>query len=186
MDRIDALLDEVYVGQERVSRDEIYRRAVAAELPAESITALDALPEGEYAQDEVVEALGETGVAAPGSGDGTGIAGSELADEDLLRELGELYRTRLETLRHGSDHALARHTERMTELESEYLRRLPEREVDPERLRAGARQRTGARVVPVEESRDAALAADDEAPLAALADSGDVPSRGAEFIEPTG
>jgi hypothetical protein len=54
---LDALLDEAFRGQDRLSRDEIYRRAVAAELPAESLTRIDALPEGEYDQDEVAEAL---------------------------------------------------------------------------------------------------------------------------------
>jgi len=44
---VDALLDELYVGLERVSRAEIYRRAVAADLP-----------EGEYAIDEAAELLG--------------------------------------------------------------------------------------------------------------------------------
>jgi hypothetical protein len=38
MDGIETLLDEVYHGQERMSRDVIYARAVAAELPAEALT----------------------------------------------------------------------------------------------------------------------------------------------------
>jgi hypothetical protein len=58
-----------------------------------------------------------------------------------MRELAALHRTRHDTFRHGSAHALERHTERMRELEEEYLRRFPEREIDPERERAGARQR---------------------------------------------
>jgi hypothetical protein len=60
---------------------------------------------------------------------------TELTDELVLEELGQLYERRLETLRHGSDDALANHTERMRELEQEYLRRHPQREVDPDRLR---------------------------------------------------
>jgi hypothetical protein len=55
--QLDALLDEAFRGQERLSRDEIYRRAVAAGLPAESLTRVDALPEGDYAQNEAAEAL---------------------------------------------------------------------------------------------------------------------------------
>ena len=70
-----------------------------------------------------------------------GIPAPELPDEDLLREMEQLHRTRNNTLRHGSDDALQRHTERTQELETEYLRRYPQREVDPERLRSGARQR---------------------------------------------
>jgi hypothetical protein len=66
-----------------------------------------------------------------------GIDGSELTDEELLRELGSLYRTRMDTLRHASDAALGTHLARTTDLEAEYLRRWPEREVDPRRLRDG-------------------------------------------------
>src|SRR3954468_22901533 len=57
MHDVEAILDEVYVGDERVSRDEIYRRAVAIDAPAEVVIMLDALPEGEYAQDEAAEAV---------------------------------------------------------------------------------------------------------------------------------
>lgn len=64
-----------------------------------------------------------------------GIAAHDLPDEDLLRELAALHRTRHDTLRHASPQALTHHTERMTELETEYLRRFPDREIDPARLR---------------------------------------------------
>ncbi|MDQ1676499.1 MAG: hypothetical protein QOC93_1643 [Actinomycetota bacterium] len=60
---------------------------------------------------------------------------TELADEELFAELGHLHQTRLDTLRHGSDDALANHTARVRELEEEYRRRYPGREVDPDRLR---------------------------------------------------
>jgi Family of unknown function (DUF6158) len=72
-----------------------------------------------------------------------GVSAYALTAEDLIRELWELHRTRHETLRHGSDHALMHHSDRMVELETEYLRRFPEREVDPERLREGARRLRG-------------------------------------------
>ncbi|GAA2278489.1 hypothetical protein GCM10010149_22560 [Nonomuraea roseoviolacea subsp. roseoviolacea] len=70
-----------------------------------------------------------------------GIDPRDLSDDDLLRELRQLHATRTDTFLHGSDDALARHTSRTNELESEYLRRYPERDVDPERLREGARAR---------------------------------------------
>ncbi len=70
-----------------------------------------------------------------------GVPANELSDPDLLREMSDLHRTRHETLRHASEHALTHHTERTAELEVEYLRRFPEREIDPERLREGARLR---------------------------------------------
>ncbi|RJL31632.1 DUF6158 family protein [Bailinhaonella thermotolerans] len=70
-----------------------------------------------------------------------GVDPRELSDEDLFRELQHLHETRTDTLLHGSDDALERHTSRTQELEEEYLRRYPERDVDPDRLRSGARRR---------------------------------------------
>jgi hypothetical protein len=87
--------------------------------------------------DEVVEVVYAWQQPEPGEG----VPAGELAGDDLLRELGALHRTRHETLRHGSPQALTRHTQRMIELEAEYLRRFPDREVDPQRLRSGARTR---------------------------------------------
>jgi hypothetical protein len=77
----------------------------------------------------------------PASRRSGGVPPQDLGDEELTRELTQLYSTRDDTLRHGSDQALATHTRRTQELEAEYLRRFPDREVDPERLREGARQR---------------------------------------------
>ncbi|WP_422773529.1 hypothetical protein ACN28C_11810 [Plantactinospora sp. WMMC1484] len=57
---LDALLDDLYAGQERVTQSEIQRRAVAADVPAELLTRITALPEGEYAADEVADLLGGT------------------------------------------------------------------------------------------------------------------------------
>jgi hypothetical protein len=139
---IDRLLDELYAGNERMSRAEIHRRAVAAELPPEAISVLDALPEGEYTLDEAGAALAQLehrSSATTGAEDG--VPASELSDEDLDRELAQLHRTRDETFRRGSDQALKRHTSRTAELEAEYLRRFPDRDVDPTRLREGARER---------------------------------------------
>jgi hypothetical protein len=76
-----------------------------------------------------------------------GIPPGELQEDELRRELEQVHRTRHDTFRHGSDSALDTHNRRMAELEGEYLRRFPEREVDPERLREGAR-REGARPDP--------------------------------------
>lgn len=70
-----------------------------------------------------------------------GVPADQLSDEDLRRELASVHRTRHDTFRHGSAQALAHHDQRMAELETEYLRRFPEREVDPQRLTAGARAR---------------------------------------------
>ncbi|MDT7594080.1 MAG: hypothetical protein QOF38_1153 [Pseudonocardiales bacterium] len=63
----------------------------------------------------------------------------DLAETDLIRELEHLHRTRHETFLHGAPHALREHSNRTRELEGEYLRRHPEREVDPARTRSGAR-----------------------------------------------
>lgn len=71
-----------------------------------------------------------------------GLPPEQLSDEDLLREMGQLHEHRNDTLRHGSSDAVSAMIERTAELEKEYLRRFPEREVDPGRTRAGARART--------------------------------------------
>jgi hypothetical protein len=54
---LDAFLDESFDAQERISSGDLQRRAIAAGLPADLLTRIDALPEGEYAQDEAAEAL---------------------------------------------------------------------------------------------------------------------------------
>ena len=54
---LDVFLDELYHGRERLSSGEIQRSAISADLPADLLTRVDALPEGEYAQDEAAEAL---------------------------------------------------------------------------------------------------------------------------------
>jgi hypothetical protein len=56
-EQLDAFLDEAYEGHERLSSLDLQRRAIAAGLPATLLTRVDALPEGEYAQDEAAEAV---------------------------------------------------------------------------------------------------------------------------------
>ncbi|NJQ02859.1 DUF6158 family protein [Streptomyces zingiberis] len=70
-----------------------------------------------------------------------GIDPAGLDDPQLLRELESLHRTRHETLLHAAPDALEVHTARTAELEAEYLRRHPERQVAPSRTREGARAR---------------------------------------------
>ena len=69
----------------------------------------------------------------------SGTRTEELPEADLIRELEHLHRTRHETFLHGAPQALQEHSRRTDELEQEYLRRHPEREVDPARTRTGAR-----------------------------------------------
>ncbi|SCF45908.1 hypothetical protein GA0070563_11468 [Micromonospora carbonacea] len=59
---LDELLDDIYHGQERISQADIYRRAVAAELPAALLTRVAALPQGEYAVDEAADLLGGSAI----------------------------------------------------------------------------------------------------------------------------
>lgn len=73
-----------------------------------------------------------------------GIAPSELADDDLRREVLHLHETRTRTLTTGSEAALQAHTERMLALEQEFLRRFPDEGApDPMRTRAGSRANAG-------------------------------------------
>ncbi|MEV6396241.1 DUF6158 family protein [Streptomyces sp. NPDC051907] len=71
----------------------------------------------------------------------TGVEPAGLDDQQLLRELESIHRTRHDTLLHGSQHALVAHSIRMTELEAEYLKRHPNRPVARGRTRDGARER---------------------------------------------
>ncbi|MGH3976496.1 MAG: DUF6158 family protein [Pseudonocardiaceae bacterium] len=68
-----------------------------------------------------------------------GVPPENLAETDLLRELEHLHTTRHSTFLHGAPDALREHSSRTALLEGEYLRRHPDREVDPARTRAGAR-----------------------------------------------
>ena len=72
----------------------------------------------------------------------SGVRPEDLEESDLLRELRHLHTTRHDTFLHGSPDALQEHSRRTVELEDEYLRRHPEREVDPARTRSGARAET--------------------------------------------
>jgi hypothetical protein len=69
-----------------------------------------------------------------------GIPPSDLADDDLRREMRHLHDTRHDTVLGGSESALENHTRRMLALEEEFLRRFPEEGApDPSRTRAGSR-----------------------------------------------
>ena len=129
---IPALLDSIYAGSEQINVEEMHRRAVLADLPSQVIKAIEELPEGLYTREEAEAALQPD----------EGVDPASLSDEDLVREMESLGRTRADTVQHGSWPALARHTTRMLELENEYLRRHPEREVDLRRTREGARAAT--------------------------------------------
>ncbi|MFK4104676.1 DUF6158 family protein [Streptomyces sp. NPDC019531] len=71
----------------------------------------------------------------------TGVDPSRLDDQQLMKELETIHRTRHDTLLYGSNDALRVHNERMARLEGEYLRRNPHRMVSAGRTREGARDR---------------------------------------------
>lgn len=70
--------------------------------------------------------------------DGEGVPATDLSDDDLRRELAALHRTRHDTFLHGPTEALQHHSERTAELELEYLRRWPQRDINEHRLRDAA------------------------------------------------
>ncbi|EIV94464.1 DUF6158 family protein [Frankia sp. QA3] len=73
-----------------------------------------------------------------------GIPAPNLTDDDLVRELRHLHRTRHDAFIAGSEDAFETHTARMMELEREYLRRFPDAaSPDPRRTRAGRRRAAG-------------------------------------------
>ncbi|MFG1676878.1 DUF6158 family protein [Micromonospora sp. NPDC049282] len=86
-------------------------------------------------EQRVTEWDGDHAHTGAADGEMPGVDPAELGDDDLIREMRSLHRTRLDTLRHATDSALANHLRRTAELETEYLARHPGREVDPHRLR---------------------------------------------------
>lgn len=71
-----------------------------------------------------------------------GIPARDLDDLTLERELRQMWRTRESTVVSGGSHAIRAHTDRMLELEHEYIARFPaETKAEPGRTRRGARQR---------------------------------------------
>lgn len=58
-----------------------------------------------------------------------GVLPADLGDDELLEELASLHRKRDDALRFAPDAALSTHLRRSAELEQEYLRRHPDREV---------------------------------------------------------
>jgi uncharacterized protein (UPF0264 family) len=139
MTDVEVVVADLYTGAERITSDEMQRRAVAADAPSDVIAVLAAVPQGEYALDELLDAIGV--LTVPDDTAETGVEPSELSDDDLLRELEVVHSRRNDTFRHGSDDALDALNRRTAELEGEYLRRFPEREIDEQRLRSGARRR---------------------------------------------
>ncbi|MER6346789.1 DUF6158 family protein [Streptomyces sp. NPDC001595] len=71
----------------------------------------------------------------------TGVDPGRLDDQQLMKELETIHRTRHDTLLYGSNDALRAHNDRMAQLEGEYLRRNPRRFVSASRTRDGARDR---------------------------------------------
>jgi uncharacterized protein DUF6158 len=73
-----------------------------------------------------------------------GVEPARLDDQQLMKELETIHRTRHDTLLHASNDALRAHNDRMAQLEGEYLRRHPRRPVASGRTREGARDRDSA------------------------------------------
>lgn len=126
---VSALLERIFAGSEKINVEEMHRRAVIAQLPADLVAAIGDLPEGLYDLTATEALLCR----------GAGVDPAALPEEDLLREMESLGHTRADTVRHGSWSALARHTTRTHELENEYLRRHPDREISARRTRSGSR-----------------------------------------------
>ncbi|MER7715654.1 DUF6158 family protein [Streptomyces flaveolus] len=72
----------------------------------------------------------------------TGVDPGRLDDQQLMKELETIHRTRHDTLLYGSNDALRAHNGRMAQLEGEWLRRNPRRPVASGRTREGARERS--------------------------------------------
>lgn len=62
---LEDVISEAYSGQERHTTGELQRRALAADLPSDAMARIDALPEGEYLEDEALEALRQVSDLTP-------------------------------------------------------------------------------------------------------------------------
>jgi hypothetical protein len=82
-----SFLDQLYAAQERLTRDEIQRRAVSSDLPAEAMSALDGLPEGAYSYDEVTAALASVEGVTDAAGESDGIPPTSLPVRPSRRSL---------------------------------------------------------------------------------------------------
>ncbi len=102
--------------------------APTTEMPVQAGSALPPVPEsnGPPATDTVApSAVGlPPGVGQTGS---RGVPAAELSDEDLEHQGTQVHQTRNWVFLHGTAEQFQTHTERMFELEREYLRRHPKR-----------------------------------------------------------
>jgi hypothetical protein len=57
MAELAAVLDRIYVGRQQLTRDELYRGAMAADASLELVTDLYLLPSGQYERPQVADAL---------------------------------------------------------------------------------------------------------------------------------
>ncbi len=64
---LETRLDALFIGEERLSVAEIRRRAVAGDMSSGVLLCIDTLPEGEYAQDEVLDAVRTHAATTPPS-----------------------------------------------------------------------------------------------------------------------
>jgi hypothetical protein len=82
--------------------------------------------------------------ATRSSGRKLGIPARDLRDADLDRELRHLWRTRKDTVLNGAANAIRAHTDRMLELEHEFIARFPRKtQPAPGRTRRGSRAQEG-------------------------------------------
>lgn len=59
-----------------------------------------------------------------------GIPAQDLSDDDLGRDLEQVYAKRYDMFRHGAADQFRNNVQRMAELEAEYVRRFPDRVTD--------------------------------------------------------
>lgn len=90
------------------------------------------------------EAQSDAERASRSPGRKLGIPARDLRDADLDRELRHLWRTRQDTVMNAAANAIRAHTDRMLELEHEYVARFPRKtKPTPGRTRRGSRAQGG-------------------------------------------
>jgi len=130
-------------------------------------------------------------VSTPSAGRARGRSARELSDTELEQQGTQAHATRNWVFLHGTAEQFAQHTERMLELEQEYLRRHPQRtwqssrakpEADPERAVLAVLAQSGGRMHKLAVHQAARAAGLPRAALARLYSAGFLGTDGAERV----
>lgn len=118
------LRDHLSAETARLDRDDLWQWASAEHAASRVVSAIEGLPDGQYALSEVEHLMAQWRTAPEGADPAPGASLHDMSDEELLRMLFGLCRIRNGCLLRGSGDAFARYTVHVLDFEREYVRRL--------------------------------------------------------------